>query len=248
MFLFFSKLTALLISPANWLMVLFVWWIFTKSTRIKKKLTISIFLIFFIFGNEFLFNKLVNAWQPDPVVLSSKYDAGILLGGIGSFDRVGNGYLNDASDRFITICTLYKSGVIKKIVISAGNIDKEKPNEAAFLKKRMLQLGIPLEDIVIEGRSRSTFENALYTKSLIDSLKFRSPYILVTSAVHIPRAVRVFKKAGLDVVAFPCNFSVINKSFSVGDYLIPKLYIITDWPYFLKEVVGLAGYKIFGKA
>ncbi len=205
-------------------------------------------MLFFVFGNEFLFNKLVNAWQPGPLVLNSNYEAGILLGGIGSFDKSGNGYLNDASDRFIAICTLYKTGVIKKIVISAGNIDKEKPNEAAFLSKRMVALGIPIQDIFIEGRSRSTFENALYAKMLIDSLKFSPPYVLVTSAVHIPRAVSTFKKAGLDVIAYPCNYSVIDRRFSFGDYLIPKLYIINDWSFFLKEVVGLAGYKLFGKA
>ncbi len=248
MFLFFSKLTALLISPANWLIVLFVWWIFTKSNRIKKKLTFAIVLLFFVFGNEFLFNKLVIAWQPGPVVLTSKYDAGILLGGMGSFDKAGNGYLNNASDRFIAICTLYKTGVIKKIVISAGNIDKEKPNEAAFLSTRMVALGIPIYDISVEGRSRSTFENASFTKRMMDSLKLNPPFVLVTSAVHITRAVSTFKKAGLDVIAYPCNYSVINRQFSFGDYLIPKLYIINDWSFFLKEVVGLAGYKLFGKA
>ena len=248
MFLFFSKLITFFISPANWLIALFILLIFSKSIRFKKKLTIALSLFFFVFGNEFLFNKLVNAWQPAPVELTTHYEAGILLGGIASFDKLGNGYLNNASDRFIAISTLYKTGVIKKIVISAGNINKEKPNEAAFLLKRMAQLGIPMQDIIIEGKSRSTFENAFFTKRIIDSLKFTPPYILVSSAMHIPRAVSVFKKAGLEVVPYPCNYTVIKRSFSAGDYLIPKLYIINDWSYFLKEIVGLAGYKIFGKA
>lgn len=248
MFLFFSKLLAPFIAPANWLTFLFVWWLLTKSYSTRKKLTIALALFIFVFGNEFFYTKMVTIWQPKQVQLTSKYEAGILLGGIGSFDKNGIGFMNEASDRLIEACALYHAGFIKKIVISAGNIDKDKPTEGLFLAQKIAEMNIPVADIIVEGRSRSTFENALFTKQKIDSLKLKPPYVLVTSAIHMPRAERVFKKAGLEVIPFPCNYTVLDKKFSLGDYLVPKLYILNNWAFFIKELAGVAGYRIFGKA
>ena len=248
MFLFFSKLTGLLIAPSNWLIILFIWWIFSKSAIIKKRLAISITILVIFFGNEVILNKLAIAWQLKPVKLTGTYDAGILLGGIGSFDKFGNGYMNDASDRLIATCALYHSGSIKKIVISAGNIDKNKPKEAIFLSTKVAGMGIPDSDILVESSSRTTFENAIFCKRKIDSSGLKPPYVLVTSALHIPRAVHAFQKAGLQVVPYPCNYKFFEKNFQLSDYLFPKLYIINDWGYLMKEVVGLAGYRLFGKA
>ena len=170
------------------------------------------------------------------------------LADLCSFDKYGNGYLNTSSDRLVAICTLYKTGVIKKIVIAAGNIDKDKPNEAAYLSIRMAQLGIDKADLIIEGRSRNTFENAFFAKQKIDSAHLLPPYVLVTSAMHMPRAGSVFLKAGLQVVPYPCNYEVLERKFSWDDFLVPKLYVISGWQGLLKEVVGLAGYKLFDKA
>ncbi len=248
MFLFFSKLIGFFIIPDIWLIVLFAWRLFAKSPRTKKRLTIVLVTFVFVFGNEFLYTKLANAWQPKQVQLTKQYQAGILLGGLCSFDKYGNGYLNTSSDRLIAICTLYKTGVIKKIVIAAGNINKDQPNEAAYIFVRMAELGIDKADIIIEGRSRNTFENAVFAKQKIDSIHLSPPYVLVTSAMHMPRATRVFKKAGLSVVPYPCNYEVLERKFSWDDFLVPKLYVISEWQGLLKEVVGLAGYKLFGKA
>ena len=248
MFLFFSKLIGYLIIPDFWLIGLFGWWLVAKSSRTKRRLSIGLIGFIFIFGNEFLYTKLAIAWQPKPVHISQQYQAGILLGGICTFDKYGNGYMNSSSDRLIAACTLYKTGIIKKIVIAAGNIDKYKPNEAAYLSVRMAELGIDKADIIIEGRSRNTFENAVFAKQKIDSIHLLPPYVLVTSAMHMPRAIRVFNKAGLAVVPYPCNYEVVEKTFSWDDFLIPKLSVINDWRGLLKEIVGMTGYKLFGKA
>ena len=248
MFLFFSKITGLFITPSIWLVFIFLWWMLTKSAKAKKKLSIAFVVIVMVFGNEFLFSELCLTWQPKPVVLTGKYDAGILLGGFVSFDKNGIGYLNSASDRFIAASTLYKMGYIKRIIVSAGNIKKGQPNEASYIAKRMAELGIDKEDIIIESRSRTTFENAVYTKQKIDSLGLKPPFVLITSALHLPRAISVFKKAGISVTPYPCNYEVIEKKYSWDDYLIPKLDVINNWRSLMKEMVGLAGYKAFGKA
>lgn len=210
---------------------------------------IAFAIVTIIFGNDFLYTKAVLAWQPKPVRLpDTSYNAGILLGGMASFDRNGNGSLNNVADRFIEACELYHTKRIKRLVIAAGSIDPDKPKEADFLYKKALQQGLPAQDVIIENRSRTTYENGLYTKRIVDSLQLKPPFLLITSAMHIPRAIDVFKKAGIDVIAYPTNYTVIDRKFSFTDYFIPKIYVIESWKPFLKEVVGIWGYKVFGKA
>ncbi len=249
MFFFFSKLVYFFIAPLNWIIALLIWIFFTKSKVIKKRLSVVIIVFVLFFGNEIIYIKLVTAWQAKPVQIHEldNYEAGILLGGLSSFDKYGNGFLNSATDRLVEISILYKSQKIKKIIISGGSVYKDRPKEADFLYKKFVLLGIPAQDLIIENHSRTTFENAMYTKKIIDSIQMQPPFVLVTSALHIPRAEKVFTKAGLPVIAFPSDFRVLDKKFDFDDYFIPKLNTINDWAMFLKEVIGMLGYKLFGK-
>jgi uncharacterized SAM-binding protein YcdF (DUF218 family) len=68
--------------------------------------------------------------------------------------------------------------------------------------------GVPKEAILIEDRSRSTRENALFTKQLI--FGWPGKKVLLTSDLHMYRAVRVFRAAGLDVIPRPVPDSLKN--------------------------------------
>jgi uncharacterized SAM-binding protein YcdF (DUF218 family) len=206
-------------------------------------LSFAIIVLVLFFGNEFIYTKLVTAWQAKPVPINrlNNYEAGILLGGLSSFDKHGNGFLNSATDRLVEISILYKAKKIKKIIISGGSVYSDRPKEANFLYKELLLLGIPGNDLIIENKSRTTFEK------IVDSLRLPSPFVLVTSALHVRRAEKVFTKAGLPVVAFPSDYHVLDKKLYIDDYIIPQLTVINDWTMFLKEVIGILGYKAFGK-
>jgi uncharacterized SAM-binding protein YcdF (DUF218 family) len=250
MYTLFSNLAYFLIAPENWIICLLLFVLIARSPVVKKRLTLVIILLFFIFGNRFLYQTVVNAWQPQPVTLPTNisYEAEILLGGAGSFDIYKKGYFNGAADRFIEACILYKTGKVKRIIITGGSNKENQPKDANFQYKKMLEMGIPAEDVVVEDSSRTTFENALFTKEKIDSLRLKPPYLLVTSAIHIPRAERVFAKAGIPVVSFPCDYHVINSRVDFSEYIIPNLATFSNWSLFFKEVTGLLGYKLFGKA
>jgi uncharacterized SAM-binding protein YcdF (DUF218 family) len=250
MYNLFSALAYFFIAPENWIICLLLLVLFVKSVLVKKRLALVIVLLFFIFGNRFLYVTAVNAWQPSPVTLpgNATYEAGIVLGGATSFDIYKNGYFNGAADRFIEACILYKTGKVKRIIITGGSNKDNEPKDADFQYKKMLQMGVPAEDVIVEDSSRTTFENAVLTKEKIDSLRLKPPYVLVTSAMHIPRAERVFTKAGVPVIPFPCDYHVINSRLDFTDYIIPNLATFSSWSLFFKEVVGLMGYKMFGKA
>lgn len=87
----------------------------------------------------------------------------------------------------------WQTGNFKKIVISGGG----GPGIMNFL---VLE-GVPREDIVAEWRSTSTRENAIETSRLIRGMPGKK--VLLTSDFHMYRAIRVFRKTGIDVSPMP---------------------------------------------
>ncbi len=215
----------------------------------KKRLAIAATITFIFFSNEAIYTTLVNAWQPKPVILKGQqYEAGIVLGGIVRFDKRKKGFFGDDADRFYQACKLYRDGTIKKILVSGGTVAKELPEEADFIRREMIEIGVKHEDIITETSSKTTRENALFSKKIIDSLHIKPPYVLITSAQHIPRASRLFANAGLSIVAYPCAYSVINETLTIDDFLLPKITILDAWQRFIKELIGFVIYNVFKKA
>jgi uncharacterized SAM-binding protein YcdF (DUF218 family) len=175
----------------------------------------------------------------------STYSCGIVLGGFASTDANENGYFNATADRFIQAVKLFKLGNIKHILICGGNGKKVKKNfrEAAWVKGELTAMGIPDSVIFFEDRSNNTFDNAFYAKQILDSVKLNPPYLLITSAHHIPRASLLFNNAGVVTVPFPCNYNSGRGSFSFSS-LLPKLTVLSGWNPYLKEAAGYFWYKL----
>jgi uncharacterized SAM-binding protein YcdF (DUF218 family) len=211
-------------------------------------------IMLLFFGNGFILNKLVMAYQPEKYELRNNeiFSAGILLGGFAGMNkRDHQTYYSDHADRFIQAAELYKTGHIKKIIIAAGDasiFDKSDFREADFARQQLINLGIPTADIFADRNSRNTAENAANAKAIIDSMRFSPPYLLITSALHMPRAQRTFEKAGLQIQAFPCAFQVTPmEKYAFADYFIPSGGTIKTWGFFLREIVGMMVYKITGR-
>ncbi len=252
MFFILSKLLLFLISPSFWIIALLVGSFLTKKERRKKVLRVTVLCLFLVFSNPFLLNVLVRGWQPAPVDLpkGKKYSAAIHLGGVSMTDIDKRMYFGEAADRFIQLTKLYHTGVVQHVLVTGGSpviFGKSTVSEADQLHQQLLMQGIPDSSIIAENISRNTFENAVNTKHILDSLKLSPPYVLITSAIHVPRATAVFKKAGLEVIPYPSAYTEIKQKFNIND-LIPSLDVLTDWNFFLKEIVGFAVYRITGKA
>lgn len=252
MFFLLSKLFDFLMAPVSWLVILIIFMIFSKSKKIKKRLRISIVCILLIFSNHFIYRTIVVAWQPKPATLDKgiHYSAGILLGGFVVFDVNKNGYFNDAADRFIETVKLYHQGFIQKIVMTGGSglLVHNEAKEADFVKNELMANGISEKDIIIEASSRNTFENAIFTKKILDSLNLKPPYLLITSATHMPRSIQIFKRANIKVDQYPCAYDVVYSHLSVVELLLPDLKLFTSWYKIIHEIVGLKIYQLTGKA
>ena len=243
---FLSAVLSLVLSPFNWILVLLLAaWLFRKK-KVRHFLLAAALIVFVLFGNPYLLNVFAKKYQPARVVVASLpvYTAGIVPGGFASVDESADGYFNASSDRFIQAVKLYHNKKIKHLLISGGNGKKDNPDfgEAAFVKKELIQFGIPDSVIFIEDASNNTYENAIHSKRILDSLKLSPPYLLITSAFHLPRAVITFKNAGVPVVGFPCNYTEGLDPFSWDD-LLPRPSVLLTWDKFLKE---WAGYVYYG--
>jgi uncharacterized SAM-binding protein YcdF (DUF218 family) len=249
-----SKLFLLLLKPLTWIIVIFLIGLIAKNPKRKKRMLISAFLLLLFFSNPFFFRMLAKAYEKKPVILNAneKYQAGIVLGGFVSYNvKKNEAYFNPASDRFIETALLYKKGNIGKIIIAAGNgyLAKHDFQEASFVKGRLVELGIPAQNIFTDGLSRNTYENAVNSKRICDSLHLTGTILLISSAMHLPRSEKSFIKQNLNIRSYPCDFMTQNIANNFWeDYLLPSSLTLYNWDVFIKELSGLLIYKILGRS
>lgn len=117
--------------------------------------------------------------------------------------------------------------------------------EAAAVRQLWLALGVPPQQMLFETKSRNTWENALFTRALLQP-KPGQTFLLVTSAYHMPRSMGIFRKAGFDVIAYPADYMTFGNN---RDYI--PIHMIYDDLEMLKsalhEWVGLIAYHLTGK-
>lgn len=129
----------------------------------------------------------------------------VLGGGIGKVDGMAYPDMYDGADRVWHAARLWKAGKAPRVVVSGSN-------DLAAAVPLLLDLGVPREAILVDDRSRNTYENSRSTEKL---LQFAIPdgersVLLVTSAWHMPRACGNFARTSLKVVPAACDFSVCN--------------------------------------
>lgn len=113
--------------------------------------------------------------------------------------------LTDAADRTWYAARLYHRGVAPKIIVSGGSFMPQAgvaTTEAEAMRRFLIDLGVPSEAIVSEGKSLNTIQNIRNVQAMVGEGRVA----LVTSAYHMPRALQIARQAGLDVGAFPTDW------------------------------------------
>jgi uncharacterized SAM-binding protein YcdF (DUF218 family) len=241
MFFFFSKVLLIFILPFTWILVFVIAALVVKNTKLKRRFLITSAILLLVFSNPFLFTLLASHWdiKPAPLNKTGAYSCVIVLGGFVGEDAKGNGFFNSAADRFIEGLKLLTTGKASHILISGGNGSLIHYNfaESDWVKKQLEELKVPDSCILIEDRSRNTIENAAFSKPILKKSNLSPPYILVTSAFHMRRSLGIFKKTGIDVLPFPCNYIKVSSPVTIEEF-IPDSEIIGRWDYYTKELVG----------
>jgi uncharacterized SAM-binding protein YcdF (DUF218 family) len=252
MFFLLSKLLEFLIIPLVWVLVLLLFAIFHKSPKRRKVFLIIAAAVFFFFTNNFIADEFMRMWEVPAVSFKSvtkKYDVGIVLGGMLSYDqKLQRVQFDRGSDRIFQALKLYKEGKIKRILIDggSGSLTEKDILEAPILREYLLEIGIPDSVICTEARSRNTHENAVFVKPILDSVAPHGSYLLITSASHMRRAMRCFEKVGITVTPFSTDRYSGPRKFLLDHMLIPDKWALLSWDLLIHEWVGFITYKIAG--
>lgn len=253
MFFFLSKTLGYLIKPTVIVFITFLGAWLTRNKKRKKFLLVAGFGLLLFFSNEFIANELMNVWEIPATPFSAidrPYSYGILLCGStrehqGPQDRV---YIGSAADRINHTLQLYKTGKIKKIMISGGSgrlIDTGS-READELFSLLQLMGVPPEDMVVENRSRNTRESAVEVAALLQPLTRASDCLLITSASHMRRSLATFRRAGWECTPFSADFRGQGRKYQFDILFIPKVEAIVNWQILLKEWTGYLTYWMAG--
>jgi uncharacterized SAM-binding protein YcdF (DUF218 family) len=132
-------------------------------------------------------------------------DAIVVLAGGGGYARMDRAGLDldemHDSSRIAAGARAWVAGVAPVVILSGG-VGPPGHREADNMARVIARLGVPRKALLLEDRSHSTRENAQYTAQLAREHGIHR-VVLVTSALHMPRASLLFRKAGLDVIAQP---------------------------------------------
>jgi uncharacterized SAM-binding protein YcdF (DUF218 family) len=112
--------------------------------------------------------------------------------------------------------------------------------EADLMGALARALGFPVERVMLERESDSTFENAQEVARLVGKMPATGPIYLVTSAVHMPRALAVFRHQGLEVCAYPVDYTWVRTKWP--RMLVPQMSALRKTTTAYHEAVGYVWY------
>jgi len=193
--------------------------------------------------SNLLLLPLENAYSPFTFTSIKDGNAYVVLGG-GVKDNVPDiekkGMVgNDALPRYVYAYRLYRINR-KPIIISGGKIFK-RSSEAEIAKKLLLSLGVDKDDILIEEKSRDTFENAKHVKELTEKHGIKK-IILVTSAFHMKRSMLIFDKFFKETIPCPTGYNISKADYDLLSFL-PNASSMESTAIALKEYMGILFYR-----
>lgn len=145
--------------------------------------------------------------------------------------------LGRSADRLWHAARLYHAGKAAMVVVSGGVVRTGDGSEAQAMHQVLLSLGVPDAAIWMEDQSADTAGNAARVVRLLHEWGVDQP-LLVTSALHMPRAVGEFALAGMAVTPAPTDFEVTGGPRDALDWL-PGTEALDGSGRALKELLGL---------
>lgn len=201
-----SKIAGLLLSPLTWVLIL---WLVSAACFLLQRKRWAIGLACAAFATLWLASLPVVA-HALAAPLEEKYpaltaqaspsaDAILVLGGALSGahpPRRPTFNLGPAAGRVWHTAQLYHAGKARWVIVAGGNQPGQELEqvEAEAIVEMLGVLGVPRHAMRMEGLSRNTRENAANSLPLVQSVGARR-VLLVTSALHMPRALKTFAKA-----------------------------------------------------
>ena len=253
-FLIASKVIWIFLRPETLLLLLFalplVFLHFGRINGAIQSLTVALIITItigmFPVGNLFL-NPLERSYPANPVIA---YPAGILV--LGGAEDVAPEYaggmaqVSHAGDRLIATMQLARHFPNAVVLYSGGKVAITPYAQGTYEvgPDILRQLGLAEERLIVEGRSRTTAENAVLSLAMAPD-RASGLWILVTSASHMPRALGSFCAAGWkNLIPYPTDYRGGSIWDQIGWDLAGNLDELNIG---VKEWIGLLAYRITGR-
>ena len=168
------------------------------------------------------------------VVLGGDIDVPHGVGGSQGF------VLSDEGQRVTTSVALSRRYPHLLILFTAGEAEPSSVwNTSANPAQQFFDsMGVPSERVLYERAARTTYENAILSAS-VPGVDKNQPWLLVTSASHMPRSMALFRAAGWNVTPYPVGFRSVGHT-PWTDYSLARGAL--RWRVVLHEVIGLAAF------
>jgi uncharacterized SAM-binding protein YcdF (DUF218 family) len=196
---------------------------------------------------DLLLQPLERRFPANPPL--ARVDGIIVLGGAGDVDGSvywGQTQLNEAGERFTAAMALARRFPEARVLFTGGSgalrdLAGAPVSEAAAAETFFREQGLEPARLLLEGKSRNTVENARLSLQIAEP-QSEDVFVLITSASHMPRAVRSFEAAGWPALTpYPVDFRTSRFSSGVGWNLPRNLQALNIA---LKEYAGQLAYRL----
>jgi uncharacterized SAM-binding protein YcdF (DUF218 family) len=261
MFVFLSKLLPPLIYPLGLACVLIVLaLLLRRRERWQRAALILALLVLWVGGNRWVAMGLARPLEQRylPPASLPVAEAIVVLGGGTASPESPRPIIeiNSAGDRVIYAAWLYQQGKAPVILASGGLLDWASlhTTPAQDMAALLEMMGVPAEAIWLQPESRNTYEDALYSAQILKEKGVRR-ILLVTSAWHMPRSVRLFQAQGLEVAPAPTDFYVTDVDWEEMTRFDLRVQVLGLFPSaenlglttrMLKEYLGMLVYDLKG--
>ena len=203
-------------------------------------------LLGFVALPDALLRRLERTW-PQPSAQVMQQQVGVIVLG-GALDDAsywaahGQVPLNDAAERMTVPLGWLRSHPQWQLVFTGGSgrLVQVAATEADLARQFYTEQGVDPSRVLFESASRNTRENAQFVARLLGA-RCREPWLLVTSAVHMPRAMAEFQAVGCNVTAAPVDYRTADST-PLTSYSLARSLV--RWQDALHEWLGLLVYRL----
>lgn len=201
------------------------------------------------FVADHLSGVLERQYPPRPIASVPSADVIVLLG--GAVDPMlpprQAPDLNEHADRIMLAADLYRAGKAQVIIASGGNwrYPSLSETEASGMRDVLVRFGVPLAAVVLEDGAADTAGNARLSGAVMAQHGWHTA-LLVTSALHMPRALATFRRAGLDVIPVTTDVNDAPSPDWPVLALLPKPAALVHTGDAVHELIGMAYYRLRG--
>jgi uncharacterized SAM-binding protein YcdF (DUF218 family) len=265
LFFISSKIVQFCIEPLNWVvlfLLLGLLFLGLRKPHLCKRFLIlalaDLLLVGWLPSSGIFLRALENATPPLNRAQIATADIGgiLILGGAIEAGEItidrGEVSIGAAAERVTKAFELIRQYPDLPFIFSgfSGSLSHRGISEADAFKRLVAEQGLPEELAHYENQSRNTYENVLFMKPLMNEFGRKNangtnkPWLLITSASHMYRSVKIFQKQGIEVIPLPVDYQTGNR-LNWGSFDLIRG--AQQWSNLLHELVGLLAYRITGK-